>query len=508
MNILLDKWIPVITKKASMEQLSLEQLLCNEGDWEIVHHRDDMELAALEICISLVQSIFKVNSEEQLKLCLRQPLNNKDYQKAVKEYVRWFDLKELQFPFLQTRGLNSKDVVPIQKLFNGLPEGNNHTWHYNAASRISQICASCAVIALFNQATSTPSFGGGFKNPLRGAAPITTLLKGRTLRETIWLNVLSQGFISRHYPTNTVNIPNWVVKVEKGQDVEAAKFGLLRGLFWQPALIELVWQQPQTQPQIEVQQKQIICDSCGVETKESIIGFKRQKFDYKLVSDFLHPHSPRVSVNKKGEQITFYNSFNDSRPSWTQLAAFVFEQKQKDTQTLPALVIEQYREIFPNQQLNLIVGGYINNQAKIIERRHESFSLTEKLNSEEIQHALLLGVEIGNLVRGKAYGLGLSANLDKLSGGSLGNIVSDLQGVYYSKSESIVHSLIARINSFEDKEQAIDEFISKLTRIGDELLVDFASGYQTMNNHLNASRKTLNAAITKLSKSKKETVNV
>ncbi len=80
---------------------------------------------------------------------------------------------------MQTRGVKSAEATPIQKLLVGLPEGNNHTF-FNCRGEVSHLGESMAAIALFNQASNTPSFGGGFKKWHQGT-PVTTLIAGDKL---------------------------------------------------------------------------------------------------------------------------------------------------------------------------------------------------------------------------------------------------------------------------------------------------------------------------------------
>ncbi|MGZ8153412.1 MAG: type I-E CRISPR-associated protein Cse1/CasA, partial [Methylovulum sp.] len=56
MNLLIDNWIPVSLNGES-QRISLKQLLCDkqEQDWHIAALRDDMDLAALQLLVCLVQ---------------------------------------------------------------------------------------------------------------------------------------------------------------------------------------------------------------------------------------------------------------------------------------------------------------------------------------------------------------------------------------------------------------------------------------------------------------------
>lgn len=474
MNLLIDKWIPVFDKE-TLTQISLLELLCTNDKYELVAHRDDMQLAALQLIICLVQSVF-YPKEIELKNYLNNPLTKKEYQVKTKAFLEQFNVNDLEHPFMQRRGIAVKDIVPIQKLFNGLPEGNNHTWHFDSNSKISKICSGCASIMLFNQATNTPSFGGGFKNPLRGAAPIVTLIEGKNLRETIWLNVLSEEFIEKHYGNTEklINLPNWLLKVNKDDKVEGNKFGLLRGLFWQPASVELVW---------ENQDKEINCDSCSIKTKSAVTGFKRQAFVYDLVSPFTHPHSPRYFISKDGIQITKYEGLRNL-PWWTQVVNLVLGREN----TAPALVVSQYKEIFPSKELRLIFGGYANNQAKITQRSYKTFSLPEGWlkHKKYLEIHLAIAVEIGVILRKKGYGIGKSVGLDLLPGDSLSNLLAILQDDYYQEVEPIIIDFITNISNLANTNDVNDineKLLADLETIGNKHITQFAKDYSSVNIH-------------------------
>ena len=483
MNLLIDKWIPVRSEE-KIKYISLEELLCNNNDHEIITHRDDMQLATLQMLICLTQVLFEPKDEVELSKYLVTELNKKQFQIAIKDYLEWFDLKHIKWPFLQTRGVTSKEVTPIQKLFNGMPEGNNHTWRYESNSRINKVCANCAAIMLFNQSTNTPSFGGGFKNPLRGATPIITLVKGKTLRETIWLNILHKGFSSKHYLNKTVNIPNWVLRINKDDEVEGSNFSLLRGLFWQPGIVELIWQD---------EQAQAICDSCAITTNNIVVGFKRQKFAYKLISDFLHPHSPRYFYSKDGKDTTIYPSFKDL-PWWTQVINLVLKRENG----FPSLGVVQYQELFSDEELCLIFGGYNNNQSKITQRSYQIFLLPKGWlkNKKYLEIHLSLALEIGVVLRKKGYGVGKSMGLNLLPGDGLSNLLTQLQKDYYQEIESIMIDFIASIN-LDPVNEIDNQLVTKLTEIADKSLTDFTRSYSTYVNPVSV-KQSIDITIKKL----------
>ncbi len=78
---------------------------------------------------------------------------------------------------MQTRNVQAKEATPIQKLLIGLPEGNNHAF-FNEVGEVKQLGSMVAAIALFNQASNCPSFGGSFKGTC-AVVRQTTLVAGR-----------------------------------------------------------------------------------------------------------------------------------------------------------------------------------------------------------------------------------------------------------------------------------------------------------------------------------------
>nr|WP_049772948.1 type I-E CRISPR-associated protein Cse1/CasA [Nitrosococcus watsonii] len=267
MNLLTDPWIPVLDDKA-FRPINLQALLCQEADGDLALSRDDMELACLQLLVSLTQVLFTPADQRTLRVRIKTPLSEAEFQQGIADYRDWFDLEHPDTPFMQTRGVQAAEVTPIQKLFIGLPEGNNQAF-FNAEGEIKTVCGGCAAIGIFNQANNCPSFGGGFKGSLRGSAPITTLIDSPKLRRCIWENVLPESELCL-YGGMTPDRPVWVEPIRAGQKLYGNQIGLLRGLFWQPARIELL---PESGG---------ACDHCGAKVERRYSGFNKEKFRYEF----------------------------------------------------------------------------------------------------------------------------------------------------------------------------------------------------------------------------------
>lgn len=374
MNLLTDPWIPVREQnKASAQRLTLRQLLCGDDRWELYLPRDDMEMAALQLLICLTQALATPENLGELKQRIMKPLDDALFDESCIPFADWFQLDHPQFPFMQVRKVRASEPTPMDKLLAGVTGATNSCF-VNQPGLAEGLCSSCTAIALFNQAMNVPGFGGGFKASLRSSAPVTTLVQGEHLRQTIWLNVLSkeriEGLFPWHQKTEGQQ-PTWIEPI-KSETFSAQSIGFLRGLFWQPAHIELL--------PAETGEN---CSCCGQQKTEVYCGFNKAKFNYTVSGVWPHPHGARTSTVKKGEQEEKFVSFTTEAPSWTQLGRFVAQRAVTDSKNPgqePAAVIRQAQDL--GVRLTLSIGGYRNNQASILERRHELLSLGEGWNAK------------------------------------------------------------------------------------------------------------------------------
>ena len=67
-----------------------------------------------------------------------------------------------------------------------------HKDHFVKRDRVSGLCPRCAATCLYVLQTYAPSGGAGHRTSLRGGGPLTTVVLGRNLWETAWLNTLPQ----------------------------------------------------------------------------------------------------------------------------------------------------------------------------------------------------------------------------------------------------------------------------------------------------------------------------
>ncbi|MEE8584979.1 MAG: type I-E CRISPR-associated protein Cse1/CasA, partial [Acidobacteriota bacterium] len=350
------------------------------------------------------------------------------------------------------------------------------------ADDLPRCCGPCAAVALFNQAVNSPSFGGGFKGTLRGGAPLTTLVAVSDSRQTAWLNVLCEDRLPI-LADSAREEPVWIKPLERGATVQASGIGWKRGLLWQPARIELQWSDQPGR-----------CPACGETTQPLVTGFITEKFNYTLKGNWPHPHGPR-KWKKSGNTVKeYFDSFTTTAPSWTHLTEMLVAIEEEKEGNTPAAVVRQYRDLCRAQPLQLMVGGYRNNQATIEERRHERISLSRgwQDNLPHLRQMIELALEVKDALRRKSGGFGKEIGAPGLP--------FRAQALYYQQSESIVHETLRRIDWREYaafRASFVRQLAETARRVFDQLTAPYSHSLQ-MIQALVKARRGLDEALRKL----------
>ena len=511
MNLLKDPWIPV-QNEGGTALITLEQVLCTSDDYHIALPRDDLELACLQLMICLTQVLFPPEDRKALLARLRQPMSTDEYAQGIQPFIDWFDLRHEQWPFMQVRGVKAEKPTPIQKIFVGLPAGNNHSF-FNKPCEIESVDPAIAAIAMFNMANNY-SYGGGIKEGLRvlgQKSPITTLMNSDKIRYKVWVNILHKDSISKLYPDYKWNIghdkPVWVDPIKPRSIVYAEEIGLLRGLFWQPAHIELKFGKPGH------------CGVLGINSGRNLVeGFFIEKFGSKKTGGYdnegvwVHPHSPRVRDLKKNT--LRYLSFTTTAPAWAQLNhLLVASQDQKEGHDPAEVVLQFKRDIARPSQL--IVGGYRNKGGSILQRRHELFPLKAGWEKGDaiITKYVSLALEIKQVLTKSLWKFGQEAeeakfNHEKPKHGKRGvtkkgiwaGIQNEGEALYYHQSEPLIHQTLREID-WSEAGATLDHLRDELIRLSWDIFDQVTRPYAhepRMLQALATAKRSLGAEFKKL----------
>lgn len=505
MNLLEDPWIPVRADAGagSFQLLTYRALLCEPGrNWQVSLPRDDLELACLQLLVCMTQVMFLPEDDSELRARIAAPLPQDAFDNGVTPYRDWFDLDHPTQPFMQTRGVKANESTPIQKLLIGLPEGNNHAF-FNEAGEVRQISGPVAAIALFNQASNCPSFGGGFKGSLRGGAPITTLVFDTDLRRMVWRNVLTRGRLTERQieaPGPTRDKPTWVEPIVEKSTTHWNSIGLMRGLFWQPAHVELI--------KSDVQQP---CYLLGGDAIPVYNGFRKEKFNFTIEGVWPHPHGAMQLSLKKGENKPDkkFVSFTTTAPAWMQLSEFVLSRSINDQEakegSTPAGPVTQAEQLSPDSNLALLIGGYRTNQAAVLERRHELIGLAPGWGRENrIRELVDIGKAAKKSLRGKLY-FTVQGHKDKGLKGLGASIHETAEKLFYARTEGLIHATFSNEATFREWGERRRAFVEQIARHCRDIFEELTQPY-TMKPELIPviawSRRALNHDLKKLKEGK------
>ncbi|CCE25376.1 type I-E CRISPR-associated protein Cse1/CasA [Methylotuvimicrobium alcaliphilum] len=476
MNLLIDNWIPV-SLNGEAQRISLKQLLCDKQkqDWHLAVLRDDMDLAALQLLVCLVQVVLMPEDAKALKKRWSEPMPELEYEQAIQPFISWFDLLHAETPFMQSATVTpekgNKNWASLQKLFIGLPEKTSTSassnGFFNTPDEIQAVHLGDAAIALFQQATNGFSLGGAaFSVGLKGSMPLTTLVLSENLRKTIWTNVLSKAFLQEKAPellSAEIRQPTWVIQPHTDKQEHALQIGLLRGLFWQPAKIKL-------------------------EVKNDLAtGFFKNAGMCSVPGFWQHPHTPidilRLHTGNAKEK-PFLSARNDL-PLWGQMLCFFYTNKQLkivDAQqegTSCALVVQQYQDnsTWRGRNIKLAVGGYVKGGSaeSLAGRKHETYSLSTNWEnkSAEMDHLIKMGLEVykkldwamnefARIAIDKGKHKGKESGFKKAVKGKA-------KQAYFENSESMMHSILRKL-AWEDIASYQKQFAALARKIFEQIM--------------------------------------
>lgn len=451
MNLLLDNWIPV-KKNGIQENISLKHLLCQEEDWYLCLARDDMELAALQLIVCLVQVAFMPENTKQLRKNHFELMPEAEYDTSIKAYTDWFDLLHTTTPFMQTAGVkaekNAKNWASLQKLFVGLPEKTaSSIAFFNTGNEVQGCDLGLAAIALFQQATNGFSLGGApFSVGLKGSMPLTTLIydNSDSLRANIWKNILHKEFLQAETSLLdgvTALEPSWgnPISFDKSNPESTHRISLLRGLFWQPAKVKLTIEN-------------------GLATgflKETGLSFSKYYWE--------HPHTPidQEKLAKNDPKEKPYLSARNDLPLWGQMLELLYSKKPTEEGVSAALVVRQFRAVFKSRSIHLAVGAYVKGGSaeKLAGRKHEIYSLPSGWENQmaEIKQLVNYGLEAQRILNTAVYNFGRHL---KAEGSDKGQEKSNLikkqlqpkaRADYFNNSEAVMHSILRHLEFSDDQ---------------------------------------------------------
>lgn len=369
MNLISERWIPVRRADGSTQRIAPWELTDGIADNPIVavaSPRPDFDGALTQFLIGLLQTTC-TPSEDQWWDWRESPPASDVLKRRFEPLLSAFQLaSEAGALFMQERLGDDAEAHPVTYLLIGAATDSalkNNTDHFQKRPYGGEcLCRSCAAAALYTLQTFAPSGGGGGDGKftsLRGGGPLTTLIMGGNLWETVWLNVIygdafssgtpdhmtfpwlkTEAFITDTVPVKTIH--STAMKPEH--------------VFWgMPRRMRLNFTVSSTPPDAIS-----ACAVCGQTDESACVGFhdltggltyqeeytelgrdgKEKKKKRPAWITPRHPLSP-YSTNERGELSAIHPQ--PGGVGYRHWLGFVENSTEGSTRRQPAAVVEQFR---------------------------------------------------------------------------------------------------------------------------------------------------------------------
>jgi len=342
LNLIYDRWIPVsgtdneIIRVAPWELF--DQSRC-DANVILATPRPDFQGSVIQFLIGLVQSTIPPINEEAWVKGLQSLPSSGQVKSGFESVSSAFNLGGEGYRFMQDPACADGKKQAIDTLVIGMPGENTLKMNsdlFLKRDTIQQICPSCAAMTLMTLQMNGPPGGAGHRTGLRGGGPLSTVVLGKSLRETIWLNVLpedelylgSPGDRKSSYP----DIFPWMGPLrtsEAGTKTGISDVSQLQQ-FWgmgRRILLDID------------QTKEGTCDMCGLSTKTALTSFQTKPYGINYDESWRHVLTP------------YYQSGDDHFPVHVQSEGITYRHWLGLVQNDPedgreiARVVQRFRNI-------------------------------------------------------------------------------------------------------------------------------------------------------------------
>ncbi len=207
MNLINDPWIPVRRADTSRDWIKPSDLTdWHEGKSPIIalaSPRPDFDGALVQFLIGLLSSTCTPETPKQWRDWRKAPPSPAELDSKFSAYEDAFALSGREEKLFMQESLRvdrKGKPHPISYLLIGDPTKNTEDQNIDHFQKRrlqpTYLCERCAAAALFTMQIFAPSGGGGGEGKftgIRGGGPLSTLMVGKNLWETVWVNVIVGG---------------------------------------------------------------------------------------------------------------------------------------------------------------------------------------------------------------------------------------------------------------------------------------------------------------------------
>lgn len=405
LHLLHDRWIPVRCRSGKERLIAPYEIygLDDDEPIQVQGDRSDFQGSYIQFLIGLIQTVCPPAHDREWRRKFLSPPTFEEFKQYFEEFDPYFDVFGEEVRFMQDPRVQDRESIPIGRLLLEMPGENaekNNTDHFLKRGTVSQICPRCAAIALFTLQTNASFGGAGHRVGLRGGGPMTTLIKGRTLWEQIWLNVLDAEKFSKLGNVSLTGPEHVFPWSSQGLT--------LVGTQVTPQNVhpnQMFWGTPR-RIFLQSEESEGICDLCGSHSPIMIRSYCTEKGGIVYTGGWMHTLSPYY-VDKKGG-VPGAIHVQPGGISYRNWLGVMQTSTDKSGTTHPALVVQTFRN-FRMSSLGLKSGnmaplwafGYDMDKAKA-RCYYESFLPIPQVNDEDTPGFEMV---VSQWIRASSYGL-------------------------------------------------------------------------------------------------------
>lgn len=449
-NLLSDKWLPVILSDGGHTRIAPWELTATPAPVALDVPRPDFGGAMLEFLVGCVQTMIPPHSNKDKQAWRKTPPQPETLRTAMEPFFPHFFLLGERPLFMQDLTLTPEEenVVGIAALLIDSPGENalkKDTDFFVKRGRIESLCPTCAAMALFTMQAFAPTGGVGYRTSLRGGGPLSTLVLGNTLWETVWNNVLVASSDEWRMPTTPGGLGRvlpWTVPTRISKEKDTAylpEHGHPLHTFWgMPRRIRL-HSKTSVQP--------IGCDICGTATTTVIrqMGVKNYGNNYK--GAWRHPLSPYYDPGQSKPPLSMKGSADGT--AYNQWLGLLYGSPETSSKKLlPAQCVKETNRLPKNTPLRVSVFGYDMNNMEPMQwcEGEMPFYPLDASESEILREEVGLWLSVADRIRfnmHKALKEALFADGGRNTKPNQ-TLLSCASTALWSRTESAFHGLVAR----------------------------------------------------------------
>jgi CRISPR system Cascade subunit CasA len=306
--------------------------------------RPDFNGALIQFLLGLGQTACPPTGESEWQKKFWNPPSSEELKAAFGQYADAFNLDGDGPRFMQDLDLTETigEQNTIDHILMEMPGDrtlDKNTDHFLKRDTIRGVCLSCCAMALFTLQTNAPAGGKGHRTSLRGGGPLTTLVMGRTLWETIWLNVITRdsfGNFGNARKTDGSDMFPWLGHTRtSGKDETTPPRNVHPvQMFWgMPRRIRLVF---------ENRTDAIQCDLCGCSVHNHTSGYSDKSYGINYKDGWHHILSPYSTDLKTGKSLPHHGQ--PGGISYRNRLGLIQNSSEKNFKSEPAVVVRLFRE--------------------------------------------------------------------------------------------------------------------------------------------------------------------